>query len=226
MQRGNTWWLKNMHLWSWVFLEDITYLYQYILFTVEHFWARGAAGDYHIACLHHSDSERSSCCNIKCSQQAPVRPAIWTTYPPVWKAWLKADGSSAQLCWLQHLASILSIPWGCYALILTETGHLPVGSPFPLSLSRIAWLLSGCNFLSPLQESWSICKTGNSTKSGTSQLDSAKLYFRIHIWDHYGHHWLTKPDLSLTLTSDTLFTSADKNKMSRKGEHFLSKKGH
>lgn len=35
---------------------------------------------------------------------------------------------------------------------------LPVGSPFPLSLSRIAWLLSGCSFLSPLQDSWSICK--------------------------------------------------------------------
>lgn len=46
------------------------------------------------------------------------------------------------------------------------------------------------------------------------------------IWDHYGHHWLTKPDQSLTLTSDALFTSADKNKMSRKGEHLLSKKGH
>lgn len=53
MQRDNMWWLTTMHLWSWVFVGEMTYWYVhilfYILFTVKHFRARRASGDYHIA---------------------------------------------------------------------------------------------------------------------------------------------------------------------------------
>lgn len=229
MQRDNMWWLTTMHLWSWVFVGEMTYWYVhilfYILFTVKHFRARGASGDYHIAL---PASQWLRVVQLLQHKMLPTSPDK-TGYLNNTFSCLE---SLAQSWWLHCSATLAATStqhtWSSMGLLCPDPhrntaltcGQSFSPQPLPNCLAPV-WLqffISIARKLIHLQNRQQH-KVRNKP-AGFSMTVPQDMHD-----NQYGHHWLAKPDQPLTLASDALFTPAYKNKMSRKGEHLLSKKG-
>lgn len=177
-------------------------------------------------CLHHSDSEQSSCYNIKCSPTSPDKTGYLNNT-------FSCLESLAQSWWLHCSATLAATStqhtWSSMGLLCPDPhrntaltcGQSFSPQPLPNCLAPV-WLqffISIARKLIHLQNRQQH-KVRNKP-AGFSMTVPQDMHD-----DQYGHHWLAKPDQPLTLASDALFTPADKNKLSRKGEHLLSKKGH
>lgn len=176
-------------------------------------------------CLHHSDSERSSCYNIKCSPTSPDKTGYLNNT-------FSCLESLAQSWWLHCSATLAATStqhtWSSMGLLCPDPhrntaltcGQSFSPQPLPNCLAPV-WLqffISIARKLIHLQNRQQH-KVRNKP-AGFSMTVPQDMHD-----NQYGHHWLAKPDQPLTLASDALFTPADKNKLSRKGEHLLSKKG-
>lgn len=177
-------------------------------------------------CLHHSDSEWSSCYNIKCSPTSPDKTGYLNNT-------FSCLESLAQSWWLHCSATLAATStqhtWSSMGLLCPDPhrntaltcGQSFSPQPLPNCLAPV-WLqffISIARKLIHLQNRQQH-KVRNKP-AGFSMTVPQDMHD-----NQYGHHWLAKPDQPLTLASDALFTPADKNKLSRKGEHLLSKKGH
>lgn len=177
-------------------------------------------------CLHHSDSEWSSCYNIKCSPTSPDKTGYLNNT-------FSCLESLAQSWWLHCSATLAATStqhtWSSMGLLCPDPhrntaltcGQSFSPQPLPNCLAPV-WLqffISIARKLIHLQNRQQH-KVRNKP-AGFSMTVPQDMHD-----NQYGHHWLAKPDQPLTLASDALFTPAYKNKMSRKGEHLLSKKGH
>lgn len=177
-------------------------------------------------CLHHSDSEWSSCYNIKCSPTSPDKTGYLNNT-------FFCLESLAQSWWLHCSATLAATStqhtWSSMGLLCPDPhrntaltcGQSFSPQPLPNCLAPV-WLqffISIARKLIHLQNRQQH-KVRNKP-AGFSMTVPQDMHD-----NQYGHHWLAKPDQPLTLASDALFTPAYKNKMSRKGEHLLSKKGH
>ena len=176
-------------------------------------------------CLHHSDSEWSSCYNIKCSPTSPDKTGYLNNT-------FSCLESLAQSWWLHCSATLAATStqhtWSSMGLLCPDPhrntaltcGQSFSPQPLPNCLAPV-WLqffISIARKLIHLQNRQQH-KVRNKP-AGFSMTVPQDMHD-----NQYGHHWLAKPDQPLTLASDALFTPADKNKLSRKGEHLLSKKG-
>lgn len=176
-------------------------------------------------CLHHSDSEWSSCYNIKCSPTSPDKTGYLNNT-------FSCLESLAQSWWLHCSATLAATStqhtWSSMGLLCPDPhrntaltcGQSFSPQPLPNCLAPV-WLqffISVARKLIHLQNRQQH-KVRNKP-AGFSMTVPQDMHD-----NQYGHHWLAKPDQPLTLASDALFTPADKNKLSRKGEHLLSKKG-
>ena len=176
-------------------------------------------------CLHHSDSEWSSCYNIKCSPTSPGKTGYLNNT-------FSCLESLAQSWWLHCSATLAATStqhtWSSMGLLCPDPhrntaltcGQSFSPQPLPNCLAPV-WLqffISIARKLIHLQNRQQH-KVRNKP-AGFSMTVPQDMHD-----NQYGHHWLAKPDQPLTLASDALFTPADKNKLSRKGEHLLSKKG-
>lgn len=176
-------------------------------------------------CLHHSDSEWSSCYNIKCSPTSPDKTGYLNNT-------FSCLESLAQSWWLHCSATLAATStqhtWSSMGLLCPDPhrntaltcGQSFSPQPLPNCLAPV-WLqffISIARKLIHLQNRQQH-KVRNKP-AGFSMTVPQDMHD-----NQYGHHWLAKPDQPLTLASDALFTPAYKNKMSRKGEHLLSKKG-
>lgn len=176
-------------------------------------------------CLHHSDSEWSSCYNIKCSPTSPDKTGYLNNT-------FFCLESLAQSWWLHCSATLAATStqhtWSSMGLLCPDPhrntaltcGQSFSPQPLPNCLAPV-WLqffISIARKLIHLQNRQQH-KVRNKP-AGFSMTVPQDMHD-----NQYGHHWLAKPDQPLTLASDALFTPADKNKLSRKGEHLLSKKG-
>lgn len=176
-------------------------------------------------CLHHSDSEWSICYNIKCSPTSPDKTGYLNNT-------FSCLESLAQSWWLHCSATLAATStqhtWSSMGLLCPDPhrntaltcGQSFSPQPLPNCLAPV-WLqffISIARKLIHLQNRQQH-KVRNKP-AGFSMTVPQDMHD-----NQYGHHWLAKPDQPLTLASDALFTPADKNKLSRKGEHLLSKKG-
>jgi len=176
-------------------------------------------------CLHHSDSEWSSCYNIKCSPTSPDKTGYLNNT-------FSCLESLAQSWWLHCSATLAATStqhtWSSMGLLCPDPhrntaltcGQSFSPQPLPNCLAPV-WLQFFISIARKLihPQNRQQHKVRNKP-AGFSMTVPQDMHD-----NQYGHHWLAKPDQPLTLASDALFTPADKNKLSRKGEHLLSKKG-